>query len=47
MAVCCKNLTLGVLSSRSALPMLFGALFKEFSLFLNTPLAPYLLIMGC
>jgi hypothetical protein len=37
MAVCCKNLTLSVLSSRSALSMLVGALFKKFGLFLNTP----------
>jgi hypothetical protein len=37
MAVCCQNLTLGVLSSRSALFLLVGALFKKFGLFLNTP----------
>jgi hypothetical protein len=37
MAVCCQNLTLGALSSRSALSMLVGALFKKFGLFLNTP----------
>jgi len=37
MAVCCQNLTLGVLSRRSALPVLVGTLFKKFSLFLNTP----------
>jgi len=36
-AVCCQNLTLGALSSRSARSMLFGALFKRFSLFLNKP----------
>jgi hypothetical protein len=36
MAVCCQNLTLGALSSRSALSMLVGALFKKFGLFLNT-----------
>jgi hypothetical protein len=36
-AVCCQNLTLGVLSSRSALSMLVGALFKKFGLFFNTP----------
>jgi len=36
MAVCCQNLTLGALSSRSALSMLFGALFKKYGLFLNT-----------
>jgi len=29
MAVCCQNLTLGALSSRSALTMLVGALFKN------------------
>jgi hypothetical protein len=38
MAVCCRNLTLGALSSRSAPSVLFGALFKKFGLFLNTPL---------
>jgi hypothetical protein len=32
-AVCCQNLTLGALSSRSALSMLVGALFKKFCLF--------------
>jgi len=37
MAVCYQNLTLGALSSRSALPMLVGVLFKKFRLFLNTP----------
>jgi len=37
MEVCCQNLTLGVLSNCSALSVLFGALFKKFSLFLNTP----------
>ena len=37
MAVCCQNLTLGTFSSRSALSMLFGALFKKFRLYLNTP----------
>jgi len=37
MAVCCQNLTLGALSSRSALSVLVGALFKEFGLFLNMP----------
>jgi hypothetical protein len=36
MAVCCQNLTLGALSSRSALSLLVGALFKKVSLFLNT-----------
>jgi hypothetical protein len=37
MAVCCQNPMLGALSSRSALSMLIGALFKKFGLFLNTP----------
>jgi len=37
MAVCCQNLTLGALSSHSALSVLVGMLFKKFSLFLNTP----------
>jgi hypothetical protein len=34
MAVCCQNLTLGALSSRSALSVLVGAQFKKFGLFL-------------
>jgi hypothetical protein len=34
MAVCCQNLTLCALSSRSALSVLVGAPFKKFSLFL-------------
>jgi hypothetical protein len=38
MAVCCQTLTLGALSSRSALSMLVGGLFKKFGLFLNAPL---------
>jgi len=33
----CQNLTLGVLSSRSALSVLVGTLFKKLGLFLNTP----------
>jgi hypothetical protein len=37
MAVCCQNLTLGALSSRSTLSVLVGALLKNFGLFLNTP----------
>jgi len=37
MAVCCQNLALGALSSRSAISVLVGALFKKFGLFLNTP----------
>jgi len=36
MAVCCQNLPLGALSSRSALSVLVGELFKKFGLFLNT-----------
>jgi hypothetical protein len=35
-AICCQNLTLGALSSRSALSVLVGAIFKKFGLFLNT-----------
>jgi hypothetical protein len=35
MAVCCQNLTLGVLSSCSALSVLDDTLFKLFGLFLN------------
>ena len=37
LAVCCQNLTLGALSSRRALSVVVGALFKKFGLFLNTP----------
>jgi hypothetical protein len=37
MAVCCQNLPLGGLSSRSSPFVLVGALFKKFGLFLNTP----------
>jgi hypothetical protein len=37
MAICCQNLLLGALSSRSAPSVLVGALFKKFGLFLNTP----------
>ena len=37
MAVCCQNLKLGALNSRSVLSMLVGALFQKISLFLNTP----------
>jgi len=37
MAVCCQNLKLGALSSRSALSVPVGALIKRFSFFLNTP----------
>jgi hypothetical protein len=35
MAVCFQYLTLGALSSRSALSVLVGALFKQFGLLLN------------
>jgi hypothetical protein len=44
MAVCCQNLPLGVLSSRSALSVLVGALFKKFCTFLDTPCVPQLYI---
>jgi hypothetical protein len=37
MAVCCQNLTLSALSSRSVLSVLVGMLFKKFGLFLNMP----------
>jgi hypothetical protein len=43
MAVCCQNLTLGVLSSCSALSLLVGVLFKKFGLFLNTPYIHFLM----
>jgi hypothetical protein len=33
MAVCCQNLPLSALSSRSAPSLLVGALFKKFSIF--------------
>jgi hypothetical protein len=33
MADCCQNLALGAFSSRNALSMLVGALFKKFGLF--------------
>ena len=36
MAVCCQNLPLGALSSRSVPSLLVGELFKMFGLFLNT-----------
>ena len=36
MEVCCQNLPLGALSSRSAPSVLVGELFKKFGLFLNT-----------
>jgi hypothetical protein len=37
MIVCCQNLTLVTLITRSALSMLLGALFKKIARFLNTP----------
>ena len=43
MAVCCKNLPLGALSSRSVFSLLVGALFKEFGLFLRTCVFIYVL----
>jgi hypothetical protein len=36
MEVCCQNLPLGALSSRSVPSVLVGALFKKFGPFLNT-----------
>jgi len=42
MTVCCQNLTLGALSSSSALSVLVGALFKKFGLFLNTTRISYI-----
>jgi hypothetical protein len=36
MAVCCQNLPLGALSSRSAPSLLVGALFKKIGLFLKS-----------
>jgi hypothetical protein len=47
MADCCQNLTLGALNSRSALPVLVGALFKKSGLFLNTPRTLHVCIFGC
>jgi hypothetical protein len=37
-AVCCQNLPLGALNSRSAPSLLVGELFKKFGIFLNTGL---------
>ena len=37
MAVCCRSLTLGALSSLSALSLPVGALFKKFGPFMITP----------
>ena len=39
MAVCCQNLPVRALSSRSAVTVLVGALFQKFDLFLNTLLS--------
>jgi len=36
MTVCCQNLPVGALSSRTAPSVLVGELFKKFGLFLNT-----------
>jgi hypothetical protein len=36
MAVCCQNLTLGVLSSCSVLSVLVGLLLKKFGLFITS-----------
>jgi hypothetical protein len=42
MAVCCQNLKLSALSSRNALSVLVGALFKKFGLCLKTEvILPY------
>jgi hypothetical protein len=38
MTVCCQNLPLDALSSRSVPSVLAGAIFKNFGLFLNTGL---------
>ena len=43
MAVCCQNLPLGGLSSRSSSSVPVGELFKKFGLFLNTCVSPH----GC
>jgi hypothetical protein len=45
MTVCCQNLPLGALSSRSAPSVLVGMLFKKFGLFLNMPriVKPYVI----
>jgi hypothetical protein len=47
MAVCCQNLTLGVLSSHSALSLLVGVLFKNFGLFLSTYINVYMYVHAC
>jgi len=46
MAVCCQNLPLGALSSRSALSVLVGELFKKFGLFLNTGVYGQRMVLG-
>jgi hypothetical protein len=45
MAVCCQNLMLGGLSSRSALSLLVGALFKKFGLLFED--TSYVRNIGC
>jgi hypothetical protein len=45
--VCCQSVTLGALSSRSALSVLVGALFKKFGLSLNTPHVTIMLMRFC
>jgi len=47
MAVCCQNLTLGVLSRCSTLSVLVVVLFKKFCLFLNTPPICVYIYIGC
>jgi hypothetical protein len=46
MGVCCQNLTLGALSSRSALYALVGALFIKFGLFFKMPRTYYIHFLG-
>ena len=45
MAVCCQNLTLGALGSRSALSMVVGAPFKKFGLFQHASYIFYLCLL--
>jgi hypothetical protein len=47
MAVCCLNLNLGVLSTRSMLSMFVGALFKTLALLLNSPFVLICASVGC
>jgi hypothetical protein len=47
MAVCCQNLNLSVLSTRSILSMLVGALFKKLALLLNSPFILICASVGC